>query len=188
MLFRSPVKKNAKGELPNQAELLEQAHSQKFIRFNESETKDHSSHEGGIQKAIFYQSLDKILLLEIKSHILKFAGSDLKKKDQIDLHSKEVDLYMAQDSEEDKGRLEKLRSEKYFVLSTAYNEKDEILACVCSNKTVHLLGKYKNTFKRIKFIYTNGVQYGIWYMERHKLWITASRHYEKIPEIGRAHV
>ena len=45
--------------------------------------------------------------------------------------------------------------------------------------TLQIFGMYGTSFKRVKSINTAGVQYSIWYLERHKAWITASRVPEK---------
>eukprot|EP00826_Nyctotherus_ovalis_P044173 TRINITY_DN4756_c0_g1_i6.p1 TRINITY_DN4756_c0_g1~~TRINITY_DN4756_c0_g1_i6.p1 ORF type:complete len:525 (-),score=156.78 TRINITY_DN4756_c0_g1_i6:79-1653(-) len=178
-VMENPVKKNAKGELPNQAELLEQINSLKFLRFNESDIVDSASHEGGIQRAIYYPSIDRILLLEIKSHVLKLIGQDIRKKEQVDLYDKGMNLYMDDDDlEEVSGEFQ---YEMYFALSAAYNEEGRILVCTCSNKTLHMFSLHKTGFKRMKVVKTAGVQYSVWYLPTHKMWLTASKVSEAKP-------
>jgi len=181
-VMQNPIKKNAKGELPNQKDLLEQAHSQKFMRFNESACLDKCTHEGIIQRAKYYPSIDKILLSESKSHLVKLVSPDMRKRDIIDLYARDIDLFNKNDPMADiDNKLGGIKDEKYFVLSSSYDEKDQMVACVCSNKTIQIFGTYGQYFKRIKIVKTTGVQYGIWYLDRHKAWITVSRDYEVKP-------
>ncbi len=126
-VMQNPVKKNIRGELPNQKDLLEQAHSQKFTRFVESQFLDHCVHEGMIQKSLYYTSLDRVLLVESRSHLLKLVTSDLKKKDIIDLYAKDINLYTNPDMNEEEIRGKGVKDENYFVLAASYNEKDQIV-------------------------------------------------------------
>jgi WD40 repeat protein len=50
---------------------------------------------------------------------------------------------------------------------------------VCSNKTLQIFGLYGRNFKRVKEEHTTEVQYAIWYADKHRAWITAS----KLPEL-----
>ena len=118
--------KAGNGQQPaNQKELLELAHSRKFTRFCESAHRDNCVHEGVIQKALYYPSLGQLLLIESRSHLLKFLSPELKKRDVIDLYSKDVDLYPKDSRMEERTFGQK--EEKYFVLSAAYDERDSIV-------------------------------------------------------------
>jgi len=179
-VMQNPVKRNNKGELPNQKDLLEQAHAThlKLPRFNESPAIDNCVHDGPIMRVQYFPSLDRMMVTEGKSHSVKFLSPDLKHKEFVDLHAKDNDLYNKDDLSEDTVK-EGINSSNYFVLSAAYNEKDQILACVCSNRSLQLFGLYGTAFKRIKTVNSVSVQYAIWYLEKHKAWITASRIPEK---------
>jgi len=164
-VIKNPVKKNDKGELPTQKELLNQAHLQDYIKFHESNIIDCMSHEGNIQKVIYLPHKEKLLLVETKSHIIKFMKIDMHLKEQINLYD------------------EKYKEEgNYFVMAAHYDEKNEILGCACSNKTIQYFKREDNKIKKLKTIYTKGVQYGIWYLPRHKAWITTSKTHEAHPK------
>ena len=123
-VMQNTIKKNSKGEVPNQKDLLEQAHSKYLQRFSESQFIDSCVHDGAIYKAVYYGTLDRILATEGKSHMLKFLSTDLKRKETIDLYTKDLDVYCKDEPSEDKnGRLENT----YFVLAVAYNEKDQMV-------------------------------------------------------------
>lgn len=166
-VMKNPIKKNDKGELPTQKELLDQAHLQGFARFGESNCVDCMPHEGSVQKVAHCFLAELLLVVETKSHVVKFVGVDMQLKNAVDLYSK---------------RLEGEGDGKYFVMGACYNEREEILGCACSNKTIQLFSKQGTKFTKIKTVHTKGVQYGIWYLERHKAWITASKHYETHPK------
>eukprot|EP00826_Nyctotherus_ovalis_P020965 TRINITY_DN16679_c0_g1_i1.p1 TRINITY_DN16679_c0_g1~~TRINITY_DN16679_c0_g1_i1.p1 ORF type:complete len:407 (-),score=87.34 TRINITY_DN16679_c0_g1_i1:40-1260(-) len=161
------VTKNVHGELPNQRHLLEQVHASHFKlpRFAEVSGVDNCIHEGLILKVAYYESINRIFLLESKSHMLKYMTPNLRKKAVIDLYGKDAD------GEESANTA---KNESYFVIAAVYNEKDELLVCTCSNKTIHLFKKHKDSFARVKVIRTQANQYAVWYLERHKAWITAS--------------
>lgn len=123
-VMQNPVKKKMNGELPNQNELLEQAHSQAFNRFAQSKNFDRCIHEGTIQKATYYPTLDRILLIEAKTHCIKLVGSDLQKKEVIDLYDKNIDVLTKERTNVEDGRA---KEESYFVISASYAEKDEMV-------------------------------------------------------------
>lgn len=166
----------AKAEGQNQNDILEQAYANHPARYSESQIMDSCIHDGPIRKLNYLNSLDRMLIIEEKTHSLKLVSPDFKKKEFIDLYSKEIDLYTKRDTGDDKFGKTK---NTYFILAAVYNEKDEMMAICCSNQTIQLFNKYGAVFKRVKIINTVGVQYGVWYLEKHKAWITAS----KLPEI-----
>lgn len=45
---------------------------------------------------------------------------------------------------------------------------------MCSNKTLQLFRRFCGTFKRAMKVETSDVQYGIWHLKQHNIWITAS--------------
>ena len=126
-VMQNPVKKNVRGELPNQKDLLEQAHSQKYIRFAESTFLDRCVHEGMIQKALYYPTIDKILLVESRSHYLKLVSPDLNKKEIVDLYAKDIDMVAKHDIGEEESRAKGFKDENYFVLSASYDVGDEMV-------------------------------------------------------------
>eukprot|EP01022_Parablepharisma_sp_SALTPOND_P001157 TRINITY_DN105701_c0_g1_i1.p2 TRINITY_DN105701_c0_g1~~TRINITY_DN105701_c0_g1_i1.p2 ORF type:complete len:538 (-),score=58.24 TRINITY_DN105701_c0_g1_i1:2394-4007(-) len=174
-VMQNPVKKNSKGELPNQKDMLEQAHSSqlRLPRFSEGYALDSCVHDGPIMRVQYYPSLDRVLVTEGKSHLLRFLSPDMKKKEMIDLYAKDNDLYNKDEI------VDEPKKDTYFVLAAAYNEKDQMLACTCSNKTLQIFGMYGTSFKRVKSVQTSGLQYAIWYLEKHKAWVSASRVPEK---------
>eukprot|EP01022_Parablepharisma_sp_SALTPOND_P033267 TRINITY_DN88388_c0_g1_i1.p1 TRINITY_DN88388_c0_g1~~TRINITY_DN88388_c0_g1_i1.p1 ORF type:complete len:1327 (-),score=132.42 TRINITY_DN88388_c0_g1_i1:797-4777(-) len=157
-------------EAKTQKEIVEEAHSKKFVRYTESACEDRNLHEGLISKAIFINTLQRILFIESRSSSIKFFSTDLKKKETVDLYGKDIDLNPVTPRNE----------EKYTVLSAAYNEKDQLLGCVCGNKTLQVFSLIGNRFKRSLIKRTAGVQYSIWYIPEHQLWVTASKDPELI--------
>jgi len=124
-VMQDEVKADSKGELPNQREMLEQAHSKKFLRFAESPIMDSVVHDGLIQKVTYYPSLDRLLLVESQSHLVKFVSTNLKRKEVIDLFDKEVDYYNKSEMIDDPNKHAPGKDQKYFVLAAAYDEKDQ---------------------------------------------------------------
>jgi hypothetical protein len=133
-VMQDHVKAASVAKAPNQKELLDAAHSRKFMRFSESSLSDNCVHEGSIQKALYYPSLNRVLLIESRSHLLKFVTPELKKKEIIDLYSKDIDLY----TKDERGteRTFGQKEEKYFVLTAAYDEKDKIVTLTEAHSSI----------------------------------------------------
>eukprot|EP00826_Nyctotherus_ovalis_P048278 TRINITY_DN5663_c0_g2_i1.p2 TRINITY_DN5663_c0_g2~~TRINITY_DN5663_c0_g2_i1.p2 ORF type:complete len:197 (+),score=51.20 TRINITY_DN5663_c0_g2_i1:300-890(+) len=121
-VMQDNIKADNKGELPNQKEMLELAHSRKFLRFCQSNCADNVVHESALQKVAFYPSLNKLMIIENQSHLIKFASPDLHLKESIDLFNKQHNL-LAEDTIMNKSE----RRVKYFVLSAAYSENDKMV-------------------------------------------------------------
>ena len=126
-VMQDSVKVDNRGELPNQKDMVELAHSKKFLRFVESLCTDSVIHETLVQKATYYPSLDRLLLVEAQSHYLKFVTPELKRKEFIDLFSKETDLYDKGEAGDESEKIEQPRERKYFVLAAAYDETNRIV-------------------------------------------------------------
>ncbi len=127
-VMQDNVKADSKGEMPNQKEMLEQAHSKKLLRFMESSCTDSTVHEGFIQRAAYYPSIDRVLLVESQSHLLKFVSPELRRREVIDLHDRETDLYASTDSLDEGAKAVQAKDSKYFVMAAAYDEKDQIVS------------------------------------------------------------
>jgi len=153
-----------------QKEIVEEAHSKKFDRYAESPAEDHNLHEGIIRKAIYISSISRICVLESKSTAIKFYNTQLKKKEIVDTYSNDIDL-------NSRGcNIPKLsKNEKYPVLCVAYNEKDNFMASVSGDRSIQLFSMISDRFRRISHYKAQDVQYGIWYMPNHGLWVTASK-------------
>ncbi len=130
-VMQDHVKAAGKDEAPTQKEMLEQAHSKKFVRFSESSYVDTCVHEGIINKIVYIPSLDRLMLVESRSPLLKFMSLELKKKEVLNLRAKELDSYPktggAGSQGEETERGVPPREEKFFILAAAYNERDSIV-------------------------------------------------------------
>jgi len=162
-VMKNPIKKNDKGELPTQKELLKEVHLKTFLRFNKSTCTDRLPHEGNIQKVKYCPLIDQLLITETKTPSIKFVTPDMHLKAQVDINSIG-----------DEGL--------YFVMAAHYDDIEEILGCACSNKTIQFFSGKGNEMHKMKTVNTKGVQYGIWYLRRHKAWITVSKSSESIPK------
>jgi len=119
-VMQDNIKADSKGELPNQKEMLELAHSRKFLRFCQSSCIDSVVHESALQKVTFYPSLNKLLIIENQSHLIKLATPDLRIKEIINLFSKEYNF-------ENTIMTKSEKRVKYFVLSAGYSENDHLV-------------------------------------------------------------
>ena len=114
-VMQDNIKEDGKGEMPNQKEMLEWAHSKKFLRFGQSLCTDNIIHEASVQKAVYYPIFNRLMIIETQSHSIKFASLDLRRKETIDLYNKEHDNFLKNGDDDLKnGQEHKI---KYFVLS-----------------------------------------------------------------------
>ena len=101
-----------------------------------------------------------------------------KVEEVIDFYAKEEEFHPKEDYKSKSKKGNKAPVEKVIVLAASFDEYDKLLGCACGNKTLQFFSHHGNNFKREKIIPTVDVQYGVWYMSRHKAWITASRNPE----------
>ena len=126
-VIQDNIKPNSRGEMPNQKEMLEIAHSKKFLRFGQNSYVDHVIHEGAIRRVIFYPSINRLMLVESQSHIIKFSSLELKRKEVIDLYEKNAE-YIAKPINPEEGTKKVIdNNSKFFVMSASYSERDKIV-------------------------------------------------------------
>lgn len=109
-VMQDSAKNTHNGELPNQKEMIAQAHSKEYTRFSLSSYTDSVVHEGLIQKVEFYPSLNKLLLLEQQSNTIKFVTPELKAKQTLSLADEEG-----------------VKDAKSFVTSFAFDEANGVV-------------------------------------------------------------
>ena len=124
-VMNNEIETNQKGELPNQKEMLELAHTNEAIRFSQSEFADELVHEGLIQKVTYFKSINRMLLLETSIHIVKFVSPKFKKKQIVDLFNRKDD--MCESTEEDINSNALKINTRTFILAATYDEDHKIV-------------------------------------------------------------
>ena len=136
-------------------DLLEQAESFKLPRFYQSKNLDKAVHMGHISKAIYCQRFDLILTLENMQKELKFFSTECRMK----------------------AKLEPQFKREAFILSSAYDEDKGIFGCVASDSCMYFWETQLSVFnpKPLKSLNAPCIQTGIWFLPKHKTWITAGK-------------
>jgi len=116
--------KSDKGEVQSQTEMFDLAPSEGPLKFSQSAFKDLLVHEGLIQKVTYSAKFNRLILIETKSHLIKFISPLLQEKEIIDLFNRQNDMCKTIERP-----LINRAEVKYFVIATAYDEVNQIVNC-----------------------------------------------------------
>eukprot|EP00347_Sterkiella_histriomuscorum_P016786 403351858 len=141
--------------LQQKIDLLEQAESFKLPRFYISKQLDKAVHLGHIQKAIFCQRFDMILTMENMQKELKLYSTDCKLKIKLEPQFKR----------------------EAFILSCAYDDEKGVFGCVASDSCMYFWESQLSQLnvKFLKSLNAPCIQTGIWFLPKHKTWVTAGK-------------
>ncbi len=172
---------------PNDYEGMKEKEMIKYKRYMISErVKDYNIHKKDVISAVFYQKIDKIIIAEYNSKVIKIYNP---KNGRCDLNFDIENYFQKKILEEEKNKkrggmkkkqkfqIDNVKSLTFSILSMYY--ANNILAlCLSNNKIAFFTFSTDLNGECIYELVTNPLQKRVWYLRNHDIWVSTGRKLE----------
>ena len=172
---------------PNDTEGMKEKEMIKYKRYMISEkVKDYTIHKKDVISAIYYPKIDKIIIAEYNSKILKIYNPKNGKCDMIFDIENYFQKKMLEEQQNKKSgvkkkqkfKIENVKSLTFSVLSMFMSPINILALCLSNNKIAFFTFSTDLHAECVYELSTNPLQKRIWYLKDHDIWVSTGRKLE----------